>query len=223
MTTSVRHNEPHSMASLSPSNRSPYTVEVKIIVCGNSFAGKSCLLSRWTTGGLPSPIQGTIGIDYAVKTLIIGSDVVKVTVWDTAGQERFRSLAQSYWRGAHGIALVYSCGDRSSFHGITEWLNDMNRTEASSVPRILIANKNDLSSKETQVSIDEGEKLGEETGAAFFSTSALTGDNVSNAFEELVRLVLKNGGGKRKKISSSSSASVSSESDASNGSSYGCC
>jgi len=213
------------MASLSPSNRSPYTVEVKIIVCGNSFAGKSCLVSRWTTGGLPSPIQGTIGIDYAVKTVIVGSDVVKVTVWDTAGQERFRSLAQSYWRGAHGIALVYSCGDRSSFHGIKEWLNDMNRTEASSVPRILLANKNDLSSTETQVSIDEGRKLSEETRCAtFFSTSALSGDNVSKAFEELVRLVLKNGGGKRKNMSSSSSSSVSADIDVSNGSSsYGCC
>jgi small GTP-binding protein len=215
------------MATLSPSNRTPHTIEVKIIVCGNSFAGKSCLVSRWTTGGLPSPIQGTIGIDYAVKTITIGKEIVRVTVWDTAGQERFRSLAQSYWRGAHGIALVYSCADRDSFHGIKEWLHEMNRSEASQVPRILISNKNDLSSRETKVSIEEGEKLSRETRSTFFSTSALTGDNVATAFETLVELILKNGGGKRKNTSSSSSSSTSEQDDASSSidgfGSNGCC
>jgi Ras-related protein Rab-1A len=211
------------MSSLSPSNRTIHTVEVKIIVCGNSFAGKSCLVSRWTTGGLPSPIQGTIGIDYAVKTLKIGTDIVRVTVWDTAGQERFRSLATSYWRGAHGIALVYSCGDRSSFNGISEWLHDMKRSEASNVPRILISNKNDLTSKETQVTLNEGEILASNTGAEFFSTSAYTGDNVSSAFETLVEKIIKCGGGKRRSTHSLSTSIETESSSEETVTSRGCC
>jgi len=209
------------MSSLSPSNRIAHTVEVKIIVCGNSFAGKSCLVSRWTTGGLPSPIQGTIGIDYAVKTLKIGNDIVRVTVWDTAGQERFRSLATSYWRGANGIALVFSCGDRSSYTGISEWLHDMKRSEASNVPRILMGNKNDLTSKETLVTLQEGEVLAATTGAEFFSTSAYTGDNVSSAFETLVEKIIKSGGGKRRNTSSLST-SIETESS-SEETARGCC
>jgi hypothetical protein len=41
-----------------------------------------------------------------------------------AGQERFRTLSTSYYRGAHGVILVYDITNRSSFLGMDKWINE---------------------------------------------------------------------------------------------------
>ena len=42
--------------------------------------------------------------------------------WDTAGQ-RFRTITNSYYRGAHGIIIVYDITDHESFDNISHWYN----------------------------------------------------------------------------------------------------
>lgn len=43
----------------------------------------------------------------------------------TAGQEKFRSLTSSYYRGTHGIALVFDVTKKESFEHITSWLEEI--------------------------------------------------------------------------------------------------
>jgi Ras-related protein Rab-1A len=47
--------------------------------------------------------------------------------WDTAGQERFRTITSSYYRGAHGIIVVYDVTDLDSFNNIKQWLHEIDR------------------------------------------------------------------------------------------------
>jgi GTPase SAR1 family protein len=44
---------------------------------------------------------------------------------DTAGQERFRTLTSSYYRGAHGVVIVYDIAQRDTFDAVSMWLNEL--------------------------------------------------------------------------------------------------
>ena len=60
----------------------------------------------------------TIGIDFRIKTISLMGKSVKLQVWDTAGQERFRTITQTYYKGAMGILLVYDCCEEVTFNNI---------------------------------------------------------------------------------------------------------
>ena len=66
-----------------------------------------------------------IGIDFKIKTINVQDQRVKLQVWDTAGQERFRTITQTYYKGAMGIILVYDCTEESTFNNIQNWLKQI--------------------------------------------------------------------------------------------------
>lgn len=47
---------------------------------------------------------------------------VKVQIWDTAGQERMHVITRTYYKGSHGIALVYNLADPDSFRNVNYWM-----------------------------------------------------------------------------------------------------
>ena len=68
-------------------------------------------------------------------------------MWDTAGQQRFKSILTSYYKGTHGVLLVYDITDKQSFTDLQIWLNEVEKYGKQDVVKILIGNKKDLESK----------------------------------------------------------------------------
>jgi small GTP-binding protein len=71
--------------------------------------------------------NATIGVDFKIHTLVLDGKIVKLQLWDTAGQERFRTIASSYYRGAHGIIIVYDVTDKTSFENVKQWMTEVDR------------------------------------------------------------------------------------------------
>ena len=105
-------------------------------------------------------------------------------IWDTAGQERFKTITASYYKGAHGIILVYDITDRQSFKDVENWLAEVDKYGNENVVKLLVGNKSDLEANR-QVKAEEGKTLADSLGIKFLETSAKDAVNVEKAFTTL--------------------------------------
>jgi len=115
-----------------------YDFIFKILLIGDSGVGKSCLLLRFADDKYSESFISTIGVDFKIRTVNINGKVIKLQIWDTAGQERFRTITSSYYRGAHGIIVVYDVTDRGTFTSVKQWLQEIERFACSSVNKLLV-------------------------------------------------------------------------------------
>lgn len=163
-----------------------YDLTVKTILIGDSSVGKSSLLYRYTDNDWNPYYIATIGVDFKVTTMERNNKVIKLQLWDTAGQERFRSITQSYYKGAHAVALVFDVNDRESFESLRVWINDVHNFGTANVPVVLLGNKCDMNPKFRTVSTEEAKQFADGLGFRYFETSAKEGTNVAEAFEHIV-------------------------------------
>ena len=165
----------------------------KIILIGDSSVGKTCLFKKLTTGNYSEKNISTIGMDRKsisvnIKIIENGSEVEKsfnIQLWDTAGQERFRTIAKSYYKGAHGIILMYDVSNKKSFDNIRKWINQINEQASKQICVILIANK--IDTDERVVTKEDGEALAQKFELKFFESSAMGKINVDEAFDQIIK------------------------------------
>ncbi|KAF3661498.1 Ras-related protein RABD2b [Capsicum annuum] len=115
---------------------------------------------------------------------------IGVDFWDTAGQERFRTITSSYYRGAHGIIVVYDVTDQESFNNVRQWLNEIDRYATPNVNKILVGNKSDLVANRV-VSYETAKAFADEIGIPFLETSAKDASNVEESFMAMTAAVKK--------------------------------
>jgi len=153
----------------------------KLLLIGDSGVGKSCLLLRFADDTYTESYISTIGVDFKIRTIELDGKTIKLQIWDTAGQERFRTITSSYYRGAHGIIVVYDVTDNESFNNVKQWLHEIDRYACENVNKLLVGNKSDLTAKRV-VSTEQGKEFADSLGIEFLETSAKTAQNVEQAF-----------------------------------------
>ncbi|KAL3651522.1 Ras-related protein rabd1 [Castilleja foliolosa] len=172
---------------------SEYDYLFKLLLIGDSSVGKSCLLLRFADDSYVDSYISTIGVDFKIRTVELDGKTIKLQIWDTAGQERFRTITSSYYRGAHGIIIVYDVTEMESFNNVKQWLSEIDRYASSSVCKLLVGNKCDLVDSKV-VDTQTGKALADELGIPFLETSAKDSINVEQAFLTMAGEIKKKSG-----------------------------
>eukprot|EP00003_Mantamonas_plastica_P011103 TRINITY_DN2069_c0_g1_i2.p1 TRINITY_DN2069_c0_g1~~TRINITY_DN2069_c0_g1_i2.p1 ORF type:complete len:203 (+),score=29.23 TRINITY_DN2069_c0_g1_i2:444-1052(+) len=164
----------------------------KLVLLGNSAAGKTSICNRFVNDAYTEHAESTIGASFMQKSIVMeDNEQIHFDIWDTAGQERFKSLAPMYYRGSAAAIIVYDITDNNSFEAADNWVGELQRHASSNIVIYLVGNKCDLDSKR-QVSTSEGTKFAETNGISFIECSAKTGKNISEMFVDLARKLPKN-------------------------------
>ena len=176
-------------------SKEEFDVYVKILLLGDSGVGKTCLLKRYRDNNYKHNFISTVGIDYKVHYTNIDNKRVKCQIWHTAGQERFHVITRAYYKGSHGIVLVFDITEKSTFTNIEYWMKNISQHANTNVQIILVGNKSDLA-KKRQVTVEEADAVAKRYNIQYFETSAKTSSNVDESFYNVSKLIIENEGGK---------------------------
>mmetsp|Transcript_7978 Transcript_7978/g.20107 ORF Transcript_7978/g.20107 Transcript_7978/m.20107 type:complete len:197 (+) Transcript_7978:479-1069(+) len=168
--------------------------EYKITVLGDGAVGKTALTIQFCSNHFVEYYDPTIESSYR-RQIQVDDSVCMLEILDTAGQQEYTALLSQWITYGDAFLLLYSITDHQSFERVA-WIKekilqakDINDVDSADCPPlILIGNKADLAEKR-QVSQEEGRDLAQRIRAEFFETSALTRQNVEEAFFAAVRKI----------------------------------
>jgi len=162
----------------------------KLLLIGDSSVGKSSILLRFCDNTYQEGTVNLTNLDFKTKNITVDNKPVQLQVWDTAGQERFRTITSSFYRGAHGIIVVYDITDQGTFNNVKLWMQEIQRYASSTVCKMLVGNKYDLDDRRV-IGTSTAKEYADGLAIPFLETSAKTGHEIENAFQKLTDEVLR--------------------------------
>ena len=162
---------------------------------GDGTVGKTTFKNRFLTGKFTSGYTATMGADFATQKMTFNGNDVILSIWDLAGQTNQSMIRKSFYGGANGALVLYDITNENSFKNIEKiWLNEITYSLSTKIPILLVANKIDLKYEEI-INSEKGYELlkvikDNSWKVEYLETSALHGTNVTEAFRNLIQLML---------------------------------
>jgi len=137
-----------------------------------------------------------------VADIEVDSKSVELALWDTAGQEDYDRLRPLSYPDTDVILMCFSIDSNDSLDNIPEKWTPEVKHFCQNVPIILVGNKKDLRSEESNrkdgknkveiVKHEDGKAMAERIGAyAYIECSAKTKDGVREVFETATKAALQ--------------------------------
>ncbi len=161
----------------------------KFIIVGDKAVGKSSIVRRFVENKFSLDYRSTLGLNVLSHSLGFYGNEVYFSLWDVGAQEYFKRFRKTYYIGAQAAFIVFDVCKRDSFANVKVWYKELDDfLHKKNIPIVIVGNKIDLADQRS-VAYKEGielvEELTKENIESYFSyieTSALTGENVEDAF-----------------------------------------
>ena len=127
-----------------PNRNSQRSTLLKVVILGDGWVGKTCLMNRFVSNNFNQCGYHTIGVEFLNKDIEINGEIYTLQIWDTAGQERFRTLRTPFYRGSDICLLTYAVDDKNTFKNVSSWKSEFLQyadIQASTFPFVLVGNK----------------------------------------------------------------------------------
>lgn len=168
----------------------------KIVLLGDGAVGKTSLVRRYVEQKFSDDYISTIGANFKKKVIDYEDKdtTLKLMIGDLIGQQGFQKTQKANMKGSNGALLVCDLTRPETVESIDNYWTPLLEDVLGEVPPfVFLANKADLVDLKSQEMKDyrsEVLSLTEKYESKFFFTSAKTGKNVEQAFQDIGLLTL---------------------------------
>lgn len=164
----------------------------KVCVIGDGGTGKTTLCIRVSTGHFKEDYKMTIGTTFFNYQTRIQNSIITFQLWDLGGQFQFRSILETFVRGAKAIILTFDSSNINSFMSLDADWTPFIKKILPRIPVMLVSTKHDL--ENANVPKDLVKEFIETSNlkiAGYIPTSSKTGQNIENVFYNLAEYLRK--------------------------------
>ena len=80
--------------------------DIKILVIGDSFTGKTCFTHKWTKGIFEPNYKATIVSEFGYKIYEEEGNLYRIQLWNIAGQDKDFKLTKIFSKNALGCIIL---------------------------------------------------------------------------------------------------------------------
>ena len=162
-------------------------IQKKICLLGDFYVGKTSLIRRFVEERFDENYLSTIGVHLSRKRLERNEHFLDFFIWDLVGGEDFGEIGLNYLRGAAGAIIVCDLTRPETLPLLDYYAKQMLSIN-DNASLLFVANKVDLEQECIVVKSDLLDVI-KPYSDRYFLTSAKTGQNVTQVFEQLANWI----------------------------------